>query len=247
MSIALMTRAWKSDIQSGQKMVLLALCDNANDQGECYPSISMVAKKCSMSERSVFNHVAELEKNGAIRRENRTGRSTIYHLDPCKFCTPANSAPLQILHPTPATVAPIPLQILHPTPANSAPITINEPSIEPSRKQKRSADAPPCPDDVDEQVYGDWLQLRKAKKAPVTETVLKTARKEAALADMPLMAFLEIWCARGSQGLEAAWLRNNDKRQTAESFSERDAKAKRKDWEEMTGRKWPESKPSIEF
>ena len=54
------------------------------------------------------------------------------------------------------------------------------------------------------------MQLRKAKKAPITETVLKSARKEAALADMPLMAFLEIWCARGSVGLEAAWLRKSD-------------------------------------
>ena len=51
----------------------------------------------------------------------------------------------------------------------------------------------------------------------MTETVLKTARKEAALADMPLMAFLEIWCARGSQGLEAAWLRNTDKTQASET------------------------------
>ena len=66
------------------------------------------------------------------------------------------------------------------------------------------------PDDVEEQVWSDWVQLRKAKKAPVTETVLKTARKEAALAVMTLTAFLEIWCARGSVGLEAAWLRKTD-------------------------------------
>ena len=206
-----MTLAWKSDIQSGRKMVLLALCDNANEQGECYPSISMVSKKCSMSERSVFNHIAELEKSGAIKRENRTGRSTIYHLDPCKFCTPADSAPLQPLHPTPATVAPIPLQILHPTPANSAPITIKEPSIEPSRKQKRGADAPPYPDDVDKQVYGDWLRLRETKKAPVSDTVLKEARREAEKAGLTLQRFLEIWCARGSQGLQADWLKPNER------------------------------------
>ena len=28
---------------------------------------------------------------------------------------------------------------------------------------------------------------------------------------MPLTEFLEIWCARGSQGLEASWLRGGDK------------------------------------
>jgi hypothetical protein len=165
MSIALMTLAWKSDVQSGQKMVLLALCDNANDQGECYPSISMVAKKCSMSERSVFSHIAELEKSGSIRRENRTGRSTIYHLDPCKFCTPANSAPLQPLHPTPATVAPIPLQILHPTPANSAPITINEPSIEPKKKREPAAQAFFLPDWINKKHWDAWHSCKKRKWA----------------------------------------------------------------------------------
>jgi len=88
--------------------------------------------------------------------------------------------------------------------------TVKEPSIEPSRKQKRGADAPPCPDDVDKQVYGDWLQLRKAKNAPVTETVLKNARTQSELAGMTLTAFFEIWCARGSVGLQADWLRKTD-------------------------------------
>jgi len=91
---------------------------------------------------------------------------------------------------------------------NHKPLTINHKPIE---ERGERAKALTRPDDVDLQVWTDWVQLRKAKKAPVTETVLKTARKEAALAGMPLMAFLEIWCARGSQGLEAAWLRADNK------------------------------------
>jgi uncharacterized protein YdaU (DUF1376 family) len=89
--------------------------------------------------------------------------------------------------------------------ANQEPITINQ---EPKGERAKALTRP---DDVDLQVWSDWVQLRKAKKAPVTETVLKTARKEAGLAGMTLMAFLEVWCARGSQGLEAAWLRADDK------------------------------------
>ena len=91
------------------------------------------------------------------------------------------------------------------TSTNRKPLTVNHKPI------GESAKALTHPDDVDPQVWNDWVQLRKAKKAPVTETVLKTARKEAALAGMTLMAFLEVWCARGSQGLEAAWLRDADK------------------------------------
>jgi uncharacterized protein YdaU (DUF1376 family) len=83
------------------------------------------------------------------------------------------------------------------------------------------------PDGVDEQVWSDWLQLRKAKKAPVTETVVKSANAEAAKAGIPLSAFLQIWCARGSQGLEASWLTSAEKRsQPAESFYERDQRLK---------------------
>ena len=76
--------------------------------------------------------------------------------------------------------------------------------------EKERAKALARPDDVEEQVWNDWVQLRKTKKAPVTASVLKIARKESALAGMPLMDFLEIWCARGSIGLEASWLGKTD-------------------------------------
>lgn len=204
MSIRLMTDAWKASIPAGRKMVLLALCDNANDQGECYPSISMLAEKCSMSERSVFNHIADLESGGLIVRKNRAGRSTIYTIDPCKFCTPENSAPLQPLHPTPATVAPPPLRPLHPTPANSAPITINEPSIEPSSNRKRVA-APSKPDDVPEALWADFVTHRKSKKAAITETVLAGFRREAELAGVTLAEAIQTACESGWQGFRADW------------------------------------------
>ena len=74
----------------------------------------------------------------------------------------------------------------------------------------RSA-TPPRPDDVSAEVWADFLALRAKKKAPVTATVLKEARKECAKADLTLERFFEIWCARGSQGLEASWLRESER------------------------------------
>ena len=68
-----------------------------------------------------------------------------------------------------------------------------------------------CPTDVNEQVWNDWLQLRKAKKASVTKTVVDGARKEAQKAQLSLEDFLKIWCLRGSQGLEASWLKPEEK------------------------------------
>lgn len=77
-------------------------------------------------------------------------------------------------------------------------------------KPAKKSSAIQKPDDVDEQTWADWLQLRKIKKAPVTETVLKQARSESEKAGIGLEAFLQIWCARGSTGLQADWLKPSE-------------------------------------
>lgn len=80
--------------------------------------------------------------------------------------------------------------------------------------ERKRATAPTCPQDVEETVWEDWKQLRKSKRASVTETVIQQARVEATKANMSLNEFLKKWCLRGSQGLEAAWLKDdkNDRR-----------------------------------
>ena len=80
----------------------------------------------------------------------------------------------------------------------------------PSRKRDPSP-SPARPEDVEPQTWGDWLVLRRAKKAPVSETVISGARAEAAKAGMPLDAFLRVWCTRGSQGLQADWLSQHER------------------------------------
>ena len=77
--------------------------------------------------------------------------------------------------------------------------------------QRSKATSVACPPDVDQQIWDDWKQLRKAKKAPVTETVVDGARKESIKANMSLNDFLAVWCSRGSQGLQAEWLKPEDK------------------------------------
>ena len=69
---------------------------------------------------------------------------------------------------------------------------------------------PPRPDGVTEGTWADWLTLRKAKRAPVTDTVVREATAEAGKAGLSLEAFLRVWCARGSQGLQADWLKPNE-------------------------------------
>lgn len=93
------------------------------------------------------------------------------------------------------------------TPIPSPIATINQEPITNNHKPKKeSATVVARPLDVSEQVWQDWLALRKAKKAAVTQTVLEGARKEAFKLDWPLEKFLVEWCTRGSQGLKAEWI-----------------------------------------
>ena len=239
MSVALMTLAWKSTYPAGKKMVLLALCDNANDQGECFPSVSMLVDKCSMSERSVFNHIADLEKDGAIKRNNRAGRSTVYQLDPCKFCTPeqpltpATVAEVQPL--TPANSAPLPLQPLHhtpamvaPTPATVAPITIKEPNTDTNTNT--------APEGVEPEVWRDFQKLRAKQRAPITDTVIRGLSREAAKARLSLSDVMAMCCERSWRGFKAEWVA--EKPQARASPSETPyQRSQREKWETLTGRK----------
>jgi hypothetical protein len=95
-----------------------------------------------------------------------------------------------------------------------------ETETETKRETKKNATVVACPPDVGEQVWQDWLSLRKAKKAPVTETVLNSAKKEAVKAGISLNAFLTIWCARGSQGLEADWLKTHERQTFAQQVAD---------------------------
>ena len=112
----------------------------------------------------------------------------------------------------------------NPVGSDSQPIakaTINQEPLTNNHKPKReSATKVACPPDVGLQEWEDWLSLRKAKKAPVTETVLKSARKEAEKAGITLNAFLTIWCARGSQGLQAEWLKTNERQSFAQQAAD---------------------------
>lgn len=109
MSVKLMAAAWDLDIPSTEKMVLMCLCDFANDDGgNCWPSIATISRKCSKSERTVQSAVKWLEDNGYLETCDQVGKRRDYLLDPRKICAPAKSAPPQKKTQTPAKSAPKP-------------------------------------------------------------------------------------------------------------------------------------------
>ena len=64
------------------------------------------------------------------------------------------------------------------------------------------------PDDVNETVWSDWVKHRKAKKALITETVIKRIRNESSKAGISLESAMELMCVRNWQGFEADWVKS---------------------------------------
>lgn len=88
MSIRLMNLAWQAGITSTQKLVLIALADWCNDAGICWPSISTLARKTSLSERGLRKVLRNLEEAGLLETEIKPGKGNLYQLklDPGTEC-----------------------------------------------------------------------------------------------------------------------------------------------------------------
>lgn len=131
MSIKLMSKAWELDLSQGEKLVLLALCDHANDDGVCYPSQAFLASKCSMSYRSVINQIKRLESCGILTSERRqkagSRQSNSYTINLNNYKSQCeNSAHAESAH---ANSAPTNVQNTTELCANSAHSFKEEPSI----------------------------------------------------------------------------------------------------------------------
>ena len=83
--------------------------------------------------------------------------------------------------------------------ANHKPITINH---KPETKNKTIAP----PDGVSPATWSDFLQVRKAKKAPVTAAAIAGIEREARKAQWSLEKALVECCARGWAGFKAEWV-----------------------------------------
>ncbi len=95
-SIRWMLKALEAKVgNSGRKLVLIKLCDNANDDGICWPSYPYIAEHCEISERSAKAHVKDLVAKGFITSTTRKGiKGNSTNLYKMIFDKGAESAPL---------------------------------------------------------------------------------------------------------------------------------------------------------
>jgi DnaD/phage-associated family protein len=117
-SIKLMTAIFESPEPKGaERLVLLSLADNANDEGVCWPSVKTIAKKSAIDERRCHRIIKKLEKLGYLiiterNAANGINSTNVYavYSTPIEDGTRARVAPAPPYTGTRATkgVAPIP-------------------------------------------------------------------------------------------------------------------------------------------
>ena len=105
---------------------------------------------------------------------------------------------------------------------NQEPITNTSPKGDVARKR-----APARPDDVSESVWQDFQAVRKAKRAPLTDTALKGIRREAGKAGIPLADAIAYCVERNWVGFNAGWYADRSGKQPRASPQPKHAAAAR--------------------
>jgi hypothetical protein len=91
--------------------------------------------------------------------------------------------------------------------------TVGQPPEVKRREEKRSTSMSGKPSvktlvdlGVNEQVANDWLSVRRAKKAPLTNTVIASLKSEAQKAGISVAQAVAVCAERSWQGFKATWL-----------------------------------------
>lgn len=194
--------AWSvTGIKSSQKLVLLCLADNHNDDsGQCNPSVAFISDKTGLNRKTILQALADLEAEGLIEGKRRFGATTNFRLKtntnigtgetrkrPRKAAQPQaqtsaeNGTGLGAEKPVPK-VAPVPNSV--PVPKTDITSTVfttdqyqkrdTEPKTEPTKnlKQLNTLDFSGWPEEPSEQVWADYKKHRKEKRASINQTVI---------------------------------------------------------------------------
>lgn len=266
MSFESVAWALEQPVGGTQKIILIGIASHADRYGDnAWPSIETLAKYAAVNIRNARQAINALVESNYIFREINGGgsRKTLPHMRPNLYRLNMAGKPIFIAAPPVASDPPYPLSPATPPVASDPPPPVAsdrtplslatpeqsyEPSIEQSLREK-SACAPTMPD-VPADVLADFLKIRSAKKAPLTQTAIRGIQREADKAGLTLTQAVEVCCELGWQAFNAGWYADRQARkpqggagQQAESFAERERRHKREQWEDMTGRKWDDDQP----
>lgn len=196
-----MTWAVEQQLPALQKLVLLMLANCSNHHtGQCNPSHERLAKECGMSRTSVKDAIRALSEKGLVE---------IVHIVHDGVNLPNQYKLLTSTPPGRNTT-----EGGSPKEGGVGRQASTKQEVEPGKETKTRAprfDAQAHLESlsVDPSIARDWLELRKAKKLPVTETAVKGVTREAEKAQMSMGEALRTCCERGWGGFNAKWLEDS--------------------------------------
>lgn len=212
------------ELDTLSKAVMQVLINHRNSaSGLCAPGMSLIAKETGMSLRSVKARIASLTESGHLKIIERGTFSTAnrYAIDLGSAGDALGES--DALEGSAGDALEVGQEMHHPsctgrtTPsAGDAPKQISK-QINQQIKNKEDGFAAPAartrsfiPPEVasgqiDRAVFNDWLQIRRAKRAPLTATAWAGVVREAEKAGLPLDRALSLMVEHSWQGLKADW------------------------------------------
>lgn len=169
MSVRVMSAVWALDLPAGEKLLLLALADCANDDGLCWPGMKNLSAKTGKGERSLQAAIKALCAAGHLTRDELPGKGCNYTVHPQATLplTPAEIAPRRNCAPqktaqTPAEIAGKPSRTIRGLKAKaSKPILASKKFIR--------------PDDIPAEPWADFVVMRNRIGKPMTERAKELA------------------------------------------------------------------------
>lgn len=213
MSVRTMARVWEKSQHCGSALLmLLAIADFADDDGQAFPSVSRLAKKCRIKPRNCQYILRALEKSGelVIKFNKGPSGSNLYQIVLGALGVQSGAgaqgiAGVQQIARRGATHCMETVQSIAYKPS----VNRQQPSSRTREKKKPSrfdANTYLLSLGVDEQIVNDWLDHRKTKRAEPSKTAIDGILREAKEAGITLSDALAISCERGWTGFKAEWM-----------------------------------------
>lgn len=232
MSNHLITAAYKADLATPmRKSVMVLLADKASDDGSgIWASKQTMADELCCSKQAVITTIKAFLAEGLLavegQRKSPTGYTNCYaiNVEKLKSLALVKCWADKEKGSTSFTGQP-------PLPVNEDYGRGQPPLPKPSRTPQvdkanalptKRATVLPKPDGVEQSIWNDFLELRKAKRAPITNTALAAIEREADKAGWPLNDALAECAARGWQGFKADWVKEaTNGKTTSTGYSDR--------------------------
>lgn len=194
-----MAAVWPLELAHTDKLVLLALADCANDEGQCWPSVPMLMTKACMSDRAVQQCIARLASAGHVTIHRRPSKSNVYSINTPNVVHPEGDSPRtkftpNVVHPEADDKK---TGFLPSSPPHTPPLT---PHLREEPSRAELALHPSLPTET----WGEWIAHRRERRWSMSPRALKPQLKLLAKYDTETQReIIETAMQAGWQGLFA--------------------------------------------